>query len=141
MIHSVTQIRVRYAETDRMDVVYHSNYLVWFETARIQLLDEIGIPYRQIEDEGLLIPVLSATLEYLQPARFDDRLDIHLFMRRRPRARFDFEYEVRRGPDLLARGTTSHGFMNRDGKGLRPPARFLEHINSAWEDEGTGPEQ
>ena len=95
MIHTISQIRVRYAETDRMDVVYHSNYLVWFETARILMLDEIGIPYLEIEARGLRLPVLTATAEYKRPARFDDRLEIHLFMREKPRARFRFEYEVR----------------------------------------------
>ncbi len=132
MIHTISNIRVRYAETDRMDVVYHSNYLIWFETARILMLDQIGIPYREIEARGLLLPVLSATAEYKRPARFDDRLDVHLYMRDKPRARFRFEYEVRRGDELLATGTTSHGFMDLDGKGQRPPQDFLEKIESAW---------
>jgi acyl-CoA thioester hydrolase len=133
MIHTISHIRVRYAETDRMDVVYHSNYLVWFETARILMLDEIGIPYLEIEARGLRLPVLTATAEYKRPARFDDRLEIHLFMREKPRARFRFEYEVRRGDTLLATGTTSHGFMDTNGKGLRPPEEFLAKINAAWQ--------
>lgn len=132
MIHTISHIRVRYAETDRMDVVYHSNYLVWFETARILMLDEIGIPYLEIEARGLRLPVLTATAEYKSPARFDDRLEIHLFMREKPRARFRFEYEVRRGDTLLATGTTSHGFMDTNGKGLRPPEEFLAKINAFW---------
>ena len=74
MIHTISQIRVRYAETDRMDVVYHSNYLVWFETARILMLDEIGIPYLEIEASNLRLPVLTASAAYKRPARFDDRL-------------------------------------------------------------------
>jgi len=86
MIHTISQIRVRYAETDRMDVVYHSNYLVWFETARILMLDEIGIPYPEIEASNLRLPVLTASAAYKRPARFDDRLQIHLFMREKPRA-------------------------------------------------------
>ena len=134
MIHTVSNIRVRYAETDRMDVVYHSNYLIWFETARIQMLDQIGIPYREIEARGLLLPVLTATAEYKRPARFDDRLEIHLFMKQKPRARMHFEYEVRRDGELLATGTTSHGFMDGNGKGLRPPEEFLKLIESAWAD-------
>ena len=133
MIHTISHIRVRYAETDRMDVVYHSNYLVWFVTARILMLDEIGIPYLEIEARGLRLPVLTATAEYKRPARFDDRLEIHLFMREKPRARFRFEYEVRRGDTLLATGTTSHGFMDTNGKGLRPPEEFLGKINAAWQ--------
>lgn len=115
-----------------MDVVYHSNYLVWFETARIQMLDEIGIPYLEVEEQGLLIPVLSASLDYKLPAKFDDRLEIHLFMREKPRARFKFEYEVHRGETLLTTGTTSHGFMDRNGRGMRPPERFLQLIEQYW---------
>ncbi|MFQ3224134.1 MAG: acyl-CoA thioester hydrolase [Lentimonas sp.] len=139
MIHTISQIRVRYAETDRMDVVYHSNYLIWFETARILMLDQIGIPYLEIEERGLRLPVLTVSAEYKRPARFDDRLDIHLFMRAKPRARFRFDYEVRRGDTLLATGTTSHGFMDADGKGQRPPQDFLAKIDTAWKPEDAEP--
>ena len=132
MIHSVSKIRVRYAETDRMDVVYHSNYLIWFETARIQMLDQIGIPYREIEARGLFLPVLSVSAEYKSPARFDDHLEVHLFMKKKPRARMHFEYEVRRGDEVLATGQSSHGFMDRSGKGQRPPEDLLKLIESAW---------
>jgi len=132
MIHTISNIRVRYAETDRMDVVYHSNYLIWFETARILMLDQIGIPYLDIEARGLLLPVLTASAAYKRPARFDDRLEVHLYMRDKPRARFRFEYEVKRERELLATGTTTHGFMDKDGKGLRPPKDFLDKIETAW---------
>jgi acyl-CoA thioester hydrolase len=139
MIHTISQIRVRYAETDRMDVVYHSNYFVWFETARIRMLDDIGIPYIDLEKEGHLIPVLTASAAYKSPARFDDRLDIHLFMRTKPRARFHFEYEVRRDGSLLATGTTTHGFMDKTGKGLRPPEKFLAKLEDAWQPQDAQP--
>ncbi|MFT4901584.1 MAG: acyl-CoA thioester hydrolase [Lentimonas sp.] len=132
MIHTFSTIRVRYAETDRMDVVYHSNYLVWFETARILLLDEIGLPYRDLEAQGYFIPVLSANLEYQRPAQFDDHLEIHLFMKEKPRARMRFEYEVRRGEQLLATGATTHGFMDRNGKALRPPQAFVDKVSAVW---------
>ena len=132
MIHTIANIRVRYAETDRMDVVYHSNYLVWFETARILMLDEIGIPYREIEARGLFIPVLAVAVEYKRPAFFDDRLDVHLLMNEKPRARFRINYEVRRDDTLLATGSTSHGFMDKTGKALRPPEDFVAKVDAAW---------
>jgi acyl-CoA thioester hydrolase len=135
MIHSQFQVRVRYAETDRMDVVHHSNYLIWFEAARIQMLDEIGLPYKAIEADGYLIPVLAAQLSYKKPAFFDDRLDVHLFMRRLPRARFVFDYEVKRDSVLLATGETTHGFMDANGRGLRPPSAFLKKIEAAFKDD------
>ena len=132
MIHTVSNVRVRYAETDRMDVVYHSNYFVWFETARILMLDGLGIPYKEMEAQGYRIPVLDATAQYKLPAQFDDRLEVHLFMREKPRARFRFEYEVRRGDSLLCTGSTTHGFMDAEGRGLRPPTEFLAKIAAAW---------
>lgn len=132
MIHSISKIRVRYAETDRMDVVYHSNYLVWFETARILMLDEIGMPYSEIEARGLFLPVLTVSAEYKSPARFDDQLEIHLFMKKKPRARIHFDYEVLRGDELLATGHSSHGFMDRSGKGQRPPEDLVKLMEAAW---------
>jgi len=132
VIHSISKIRVRYAETDRMDVVYHSNYLIWFETARILMLDEIGMPYSEIEARGLFLPVLTVSAEYKSPARFDDQLEIHLFMKKKPRARIHFDYEVRRGDELLAIGNSSHGFMDRSGKGQRPPEDLVKLMEAAW---------
>jgi len=96
------------------------------------MLDEIGIPYRDIEASGLYIPVLSANIEYKSPAYFDDRLEVHLTMREKPRARFKMHYEIVREETLLATGTTSHAFMDKNGKGLRPPEEFIEKINAAW---------
>lgn len=136
MIHSITKIRVRYAETDRMDVVYHSNYLVWFESARIQMLDEIGIPYREIEARGLFLPVLGVSATFKSPARFDDRLEVHLYMKQKPRARMHFDYEVLRAGELLATGQSSHGFMDRQGKGQRPPEDLLAKFASTWAGQG-----
>jgi acyl-CoA thioester hydrolase len=132
MIHSVTKIRVRYAETDRMDVVYHSNYLIWFEVARIRMLDDIGIPYREIEARGLFLPVLSVSAAFKSPARFDDHLEVHLYMKQKPRARMHFDYEVLREGELLATGESSHGFMDRQGKGQRPPEDLVAKFNNFW---------
>ena len=132
MIHTVSNFRVRYAETDRMDVVHHSNYLVWFEATRIQMLDQIGLPYKQVEAEGFFIPVLGATLDYKKPAFFDDRIAVHLYMREKPRARFHFDYEVLRDDTLLATGQTTHGFMDQNGKGIRPPEAFLSKVLEFW---------
>jgi acyl-CoA thioester hydrolase len=132
MIHTISKFRVRYVETDRMDVVHHSNYLVWFEAARIEMLDQIGLPYTEVEAAGFFIPVLGVSIDYKRPAFFDDRIEVHLFMREQPRARFRFDYEVRRDGELLATGQTTHGFMDGQGKALRPPEAFLKLIQEAW---------
>ncbi len=132
MIHTISTFRVRYAETDRMQVVHHKNYLVWFEAARIEMLDLIGLPYAGVEADGYFIPVLSATVDYKKPAYFDDRLEVHLYLRDKPRARFRFDYEVRRGDAQLAIGHTTHGFMDKNGKALRPPEVFIQKVLSYW---------
>ena len=132
MIHTISKFRVRYVETDRMDVVHHSNYLVWFEAARIEMLDQIGLPYKEIEAQGLFIPVLGANVEYKRPAFFDDRIEVHLHMRDKPRARFHFDYEVLRGDTKLATGRTIHGFMDKSGKAVRPPDSFLNKLLDRW---------
>ncbi|MGB0744971.1 MAG: acyl-CoA thioesterase [Opitutales bacterium] len=133
MIHTISKFRVRYVETDRMKVVHHKNYLVWFEAARIEMLDRIGLPYTEVEAAGCFIPVLGASVEYKRPAFFDDRIEVHLYMREKPRARFHFEYEVQRDGELLATGRTTHGFMDEQGKALRPPEAFLKLVQRAWE--------
>lgn len=128
MLNFSTQIRARYVETDRMNVVYHSHYFVWFETARIQLLDHLGLPYRDLEAQGLFIPVLEAQASYQSPAHFDDRLTVELQLNEPPRARFRFDYNVRRESTLLTTGHTVHAFMDASGKALRPPEPFLKRI-------------
>ena len=132
MIYSSSQIKVRYAETDKMNVVYHSNYLVWFDIARTQMLEEIGLPYRDLEADGYFIPVLTANLEYLRSARFDDILDVQLRVMEKPRVRMRFEYEIKRANELIAIGATTHGFIDIRGNAQRPPKNFLQKINEIW---------
>lgn len=134
MIHTISKFRVRYAETDRMKVVHHRNYLVWFEAARIEMLDRIGLPYAGVEAQGFFIPVLSASVDYKRPAFFDDRIEVQLFLREKPRARFRFDYEVLREGQGLATGHTIHGFMNETGKALRPPEAFLAKVLEYWDE-------
>ena len=96
------------------------------------MLDQIGMPYSEIEANGLFLPVLTVSAEYKSPARFDDHLEIHLFLKKKPRARMHFDYEVRRGEELLAIGQSSHGFMDRNGKGQRPPDDLIKLLEVAW---------
>lgn len=125
-IQSITvTVRVRYAETDAMGVAYHGSYLPWFEEARIHLLDEIGIPYRELEERGYRLPVLEARLRYHQPARFDDRLDVTVTWSRAPGVRLHLTYEVRRGAERICTGETHHAFINAEGRPTRPPPDFL----------------
>jgi acyl-CoA thioester hydrolase len=128
MICSRSQVTVRYAETDMMGVVYHANYLPWFEIGRTTLLKEIGISYRQLEAEGFRLPVLEVAAKYLRPAVYDDTLTIVTTLREKPLLRIRLEYEVMRGEELLATGATVHAFVDRAGHPLRPPAWVADRM-------------
>ena len=125
MLSTSTEIRVRYEETDQMGVVYHAKYFNWFEVARIQLLDEIGIPYKELEKEGYFLPVLSCSAIFKHPAHFDDRLIIKLEIALASLLRLKVAYEVWRKDLMIATGTTEHAFISKDGKVIRPPASFV----------------
>lgn len=129
MITSRAQVTVRYAETDMMGVVYHGNYLPWFEIGRTTLLKEVGLPYRQLETEGYRLPVLEVSAKYLRPAVYDDSLTIITTMREKPLLRIRLEYEVRRGDELLATGETVHAFIDLQGRPVRPPAMMVAAMN------------
>lgn len=132
MIRSRVQVTVRYAETDMMGIVYHANYLPWFEVGRTTLLKEIGVPYRKLEEEGFRLPVLEVSAKYLRPALYDDTLDVVTTLSERPLLRIRLDYEVRRGDELLATGNSVHAFVDREGKPVRPPAWAVEMIGKAF---------
>lgn len=126
MIVAHTEVRVRYVETDQMGIVYHGNYLTWFEVGRIILLDQIGLPYRELEKAGYRLPVLKASLHYLKPAHFDDKVNIETLIKTRPSARIKIDYHVSRKDELICRGYTQHAFVTDRGKATRPPLAFIE---------------
>lgn len=128
MIETRATVTVRYAETDMMGIVYHANYLPWFEVARTQLLREQGFPYRQLETDGYRIPVLDVSAKFLRPALYDDVLVIVATIREKPLLRIRLEYEVRRGDELLATGQSSHAFCDLHGRPTRPPAAFVARM-------------
>jgi acyl-CoA thioester hydrolase len=120
----VARVRVRYAETDQMGVVYYANYFVWFEVARCELLRSLGWSYRDLEVEGIALPVIDARCEYLQPTRYDDELDIRTKGALLSPVRVEFQYEVIR-PDqvVAARGRTLHAAIDAAGRPCRLPAK------------------
>jgi acyl-CoA thioester hydrolase len=132
VIESRTQVTVRYAETDMMGVVYHGNYLPWFEVGRTTLLKELGLPYRQLEEEGFRLPVLEVSARYLRQAVYDDTVTIVTRLHDRPLLRIRLEYEVKRGEELLATGHTVHAFIDREGRPVRPPASAVAVFNAAF---------
>ena len=125
---SVSTVRVRYAETDKMGVVYYANYFVWFEVARTDLLRTMGWSYREMEQAGVSLPVIEAHCEYLRPARYDDELDVKTKGRMLSPVRMEFIYEVvhREGQVTAASGRTVHAALDRAGRPCRLPERVRE---------------
>ena len=133
MITQVTNIRVRYADTDQMRIVYYGKFFEYFEQGRADLLRSIGLPYGQVEEMGLYLPVIEAHASYKRAARFDDLLVVMTYLREKPVARVRLDYQIFKdgGKDLLVDGYTVHGFVNAaTGKPTRAPAQFLEAIES-----------
>ena len=122
---SISLVRVRYAETDQMGVVYYANYLVWFEIGRTDLLRQNGWSYREMEVDGYSLPVIDAQCEYKASAKYDDEIEVRTSGGMVSPVRVKFSYEVVRTADrtLLATGSTVHATLDRDGKPCRLPER------------------
>ena len=123
-----TPLRVRYAETDAMGVVYYGNYLAYFEDGRVAYLQRKGIPYSAMEAAGVYMPVAEAHCTYRAPAHFEDELSVETSIGEAGRARVRFEYVVKRGDDVLAEGYTVHAARGRDGRPVRIPAAWAEKL-------------
>ncbi len=121
----ISRVRVRYAETDQMGVVYYANYFVWFEVGRTDLLRESGWNYREMETEGFGLPVIEAHCTYRQSAKYDDEIEVRTTGELLSPVRVKFSYEIVRAADAatLAIGTTVHATLDRQGRPCRLPAR------------------
>jgi acyl-CoA thioester hydrolase len=104
-------VRVRYADTDAMGIVYHANYLVWFEVGRGDFMREVGIPYTEFEKRGVFVPVVEAGLTYKQPGRYDEVLTIETSVAELTVAKVRFAYRILRDDTLLCEGFTVHAFV------------------------------
>lgn len=125
-----TSIRVRYQETDQMGVVYHANYLIWFECGRTEMFRELGFDYKRLEGLGLLLPVTSADLQFKSPARYDDLITVYARLTTFSALRVVYEYEIcrmaagqegqeRTAGELLVSGSTSHVWLNGEWRPVR----------------------
>jgi len=130
MISNATTVRVRYADTDQMGFAYYSNYLVWFEIGRTELLRQIGYPYTQLEEDGTILPVVEVYCRYHRPARYDQLVHIVSQLREIPRARIRIDYQIldEAQHTLLAEGYTVHCFVGAAGNPVRAPQAFLDVI-------------
>jgi acyl-CoA thioester hydrolase len=129
MIHEL-DFRVSYADTDRMGVVYYANYLVLFERGRTEFLRELGGRYRDLEEEGVYLPVMETQVKYLAPAHYDDLIKIRTKIADLGRASITFDYELVNGDtgQQMALGFTKHPFVNRSWKPVRIPPSFKDIV-------------
>lgn len=124
---SVTEAeyRVPYADTDQMGVVYYANYLVYFERIRNEILREAGLPYRMLEEQGIMLPVIEAVCRYRLPAKYDDVLTLRGWVEEAKGARTTICCEVCRDGKLLVSGHTIHASTNRAGRPVRLPDNLV----------------
>ena len=132
MAHVVeSRIRVRYAETDQMGMVYYANYLVWMEVGRSDFCRESGFSYRDLErEEQAFLTVVEANCRYLAPARYDDEIRVETELTRVRSRTIEFSYRIMRPPTLLAEGRTVHVVIGAEGRPRAMPDRYLELLKS-----------
>ena len=134
MDHSDTTIRVRYAETDQMGVVYYGNYFTWFEVGRVELCRQLGLDYKQmeIEDDSFLV-VVEASCRYKRPARYDDLLTVRTRVTQSQKRTLRFGYEIlhQTSGELIATGETLHVICDRLGKPKSLPEKYRDYFRAS----------
>ncbi len=129
--NNLTKVRVIYADTDAMGIVYHTNYIKWFEIGRSEILRDLGIPYAQIERLGYSWPVTELSCRYLSPARYDELVVVETSILEVKRASIKFTYLIwdERQAKVLVEGDSVHACINKEGKIARIPPEVREKIN------------
>lgn len=136
MVSGDITIRVRYAETDRMGLLHHANYLVYFEQGRTELLRNCGLAYKDLEDQGYLLVLTRVELRYKLPARYDDLLTLRTIVERTTAVRIDHRYELLRDGLLLAEGKTTLACIDREGRvQVLPESLRMSNESSRIKDE------
>ena len=132
-----TQVRVRYSETDQMGVVYHGNYIPYFEIGRVEWLRNMGVSYKSLEESGIALPIVSLTLNYKKSARYDDLLDIKTTFKKQSSVKIEFDCEItNQENDLL---TTAHFILvfieTKTGRPTAPPEHIKLLLEKMYNDE------
>jgi acyl-CoA thioester hydrolase len=135
MNYHQTNFRVRYSETDQMRVVYHGNYAQYFEVGRVEWLRNKGVSYKWMEENGIMLPVVSLTMNYKKPARYDELLTLKTIMVKQSSVKIEFDYELyNEKQELLTTGSSILVFVNmKTGKPMAPPNYLLELLNTVAE--------
>ncbi|MBN1872292.1 MAG: acyl-CoA thioesterase [Candidatus Omnitrophica bacterium] len=131
MMESKIKISVRYQETDRMGVAYHSNYLIWFEAGRTEFFKMLGVSYPELEKQGYFLVVTDAQLSYKSPVTYEDSVEIVARLKEMESCSMVFEYDVKKSDLLVAHGTTRHAFVNAKGKVVKIPSAIIEAVSAA----------
>jgi len=131
MYVSETQVRVRYGETDQMGYVYYGNYAMFYEVARVESLRQLGLTYKELEDMGVMMPVLENHSYFKSPALYDDLITIKTTIREKPGVKITFEYDLYTGSSkLIHQGRTLLAFVDKkSGRPCRPPQVFMELLS------------
>ena len=127
-------LRVKFYDTDLMGVVHHSNYIRWFETARVEFLRELGIDLTEMMNDGILFPIVEIQAKYFEPAKFDDELELEIIPAVLTKAKWEFEYKVRRAGQekILVEGFSRNVFTSAEtGKIMRLPEKYFSKLTEA----------
>lgn len=120
-------IKARYNETDQMGVIYHANYLNWFTLGRDALFEELEVDYRELEEEGIYLPVSEVNCKYIKSAKYNDQIEIEAEIKEFRGVKLTISYNIYRDNELLAKGYSIHGFVNREMKPI-----ILKRTHLIW---------
>ena len=134
MIHTTHSLRVRYGETDPMKYVYFGNYAEYLEVARVELFRELGIPYNEIENQGIWLPVSEFSIKYLKPGLYDEILEIHTYIKKLPGVRIEFEYEIYNSSnEKITEAKTTLFFLDaKKNKVVKCPDFLMQLLLKNW---------
>ena len=134
MIHTTHSLRVRYGETDPMKYVYYGNYAEYLEVARVELFRELGIPYNEIENQGIWLPVSEFSIKYLKPGLYDEILEIHTYIKKLPGVRIEFDYEIYNSSnEKITEAKTTLFFLDaKKNKVVKCPNFLMELLLKNW---------
>lgn len=134
MFEDITKYRVVYADTDQMGVVYHGNYARFFEIGRTELFRKIGLAYKEVEEKGIIMPVVAMDIKYYTPARYDDILTIKTRIEKMPTSRIVLLHDIyNRSKQLLVKGSVALCFVDREKrKPIKAPQLLLEKLYEVW---------
>ena len=135
MIQRETSLRVRYGETDKMNYSYYGNYALYYEVGRTEMMRELGMSYKELEDKNVMLPVLDLHVDYKKPASYDELITIKTFIKKKPTVKIKFDYEIyNESGELINKGYTTLVFVDMiKNKPIRMPEVFNKIISPYFE--------